>query len=359
MTVAASSCNVRVAVMGATGYAGAGVATYILGHPCAELIWVGSNTYQGARLDKACPWLRGRTNLVCQAQDVDLAARGADVVFMAQSNGFAMANAATALNLGAKVIDLSGDFRIKDTAVYERYYGRQQAAPELLAEAVYGLPEITGDAVRGARLVANTGCYPTGAVLGLYPLLAAGLISDQDIIIDATSGVSGAGRAKHALAYHYPEINETLTAYRVGNHQHTPEIEQALSVATGTNLVVTFTPHLAPISRGILSTCYARKAEREPVEGMAARCREALQAAYAGRPFVRIMPEGESPTTKATLGSNYCDIGVFEDPRAQRVIVVTAVDNLGRGAASQAIQNMNLMLGLDETLGINQPPLFP
>lgn len=354
-----SSCLAKVAVMGATGYAGANVAAQVLSHPRAELVWVGSNTYAGQPLSEACPWLRGRTNLVCQPQDVAAAARSADVVFMAQSNGFAMAHAAEALELGAKVIDLSGDFRIKDTATYEKYYGRPQTAPQLLAEAVYGLPEITGDAVRGARLVANTGCYPTGPILGLHPLIAAGLIDDRDIIIDAISGVSGAGRAKSTLAYHFPELNESLTAYRIATHQHTPEIEQALSTAAGRDLVVTFTPHLAPVTRGILSTCYARVAAGADPEGVAQRCRDALMVAYAGRHFIRVLPDGAVPSTKATMGSNYCDINVFEDRRARRAIVVAAVDNLGRGAATQAVQNMNLMLGLDETLGIDMPPVFP
>ncbi|MBD3176014.1 MAG: N-acetyl-gamma-glutamyl-phosphate reductase [Armatimonadia bacterium] len=351
--------RVKVAVMGATGYGGVGVATYILGHPQAELVWVGSGTYEGRRLDEACPWLRGRTDLVCVAQNPSQAAEAADVVFMAQPNGFAMDNAGKVLESGRKVIDLSGDFRIKDTAVYERYYGRPQTAPELLEEAVYGLPEITGDAVAGARLVANTGCYPTGPILALHPLLAAGLVTGEDIIIDAISGVSGAGRAKHALPFHFPEMNETLTAYRLGRHQHTPEIEQALGSARGEALALTFSPHLAPITRGILATCYARVPQEMDAEGAADRCRAELIQRYGASPFVRVLPAGEVPSTKATLGSNYCDINVFEDARTRRVIVVTAVDNLGRGAASQAVQNMNLMLGFGEALGIDQAPVFP
>jgi N-acetyl-gamma-glutamyl-phosphate reductase len=345
----------RISVLGATGYGGAQIIANLASHPGMEVVYAGSNTYAGQPLAEACPWLRGLTNLACEEQDPERAADGADLVVMAAPKGFAMKWAPMVLGRGVRVIDLSGDFRFRSPAVYEAWYGGTHAAPELCAEAVYGLPELWAYAVANARLVANPGCYPTGAILALYPLLADRLIDPATIIVDAKSGVSGAGRAKHQLGYHFPEMNENLMAYRVGDHQHTPEIEQALARAAGTEVRITFTPQLVPVTRGILETMYAT-----PSAGVtAATCREALRRAYEHRPYVRVLPEGASPATKATLGSNFCDVNVFDDKRTGRIVAIAAFDNIGRGQAHMAVQNMNLMLGLPESLGVPSAPTFP
>jgi N-acetyl-gamma-glutamyl-phosphate reductase len=345
--------NVRVAILGATGYGGVGVASCLLSHPAAELVWVGSNTFAGRPLAEACPWLRSLTQLVCRPENPEEAGREADVVFMAMQKGDAMKWAPIVLGLGKRVIDLSGDFRLRDPKVYEEWYGIAHSSPELCAEAVYGLPELHEHKIRVARLVANTGCYPVGPILGLYPLLREGLIEPQGIVVDAKSGVSGAGRARHTLAYHFPELNESMAAYRVGEHQHTPEIEQALSEAAGRGVLVSFTPHLIPVTRGIVATMYAT------ARSEADECRHALLAAYGNRPFVRVLPEGQCPSTKATFASNFCDLAVFDDRRTGRVIVLSALDNLARGAATQAVQAMNIMLGLEQRLGLPAVPVFP
>lgn len=344
-----------VAVLGATGYGGALCAASLIAHPGTELVYAGSNTYAGQPLAEACPWLRGLTEVVCEPQDAARAAELAEIVIMAAPKGVAMKWARPVLERGRRIIDLSGDFRFRDPAVYEEWYGIAHAAPELCAEAVYGMPELWAEEIAGARLLANPGCYPTGPILGLYPLLQERLIGSEGLIIDAKSGVSGAGRAKHALDYHFPELNEGMAAYRIGSHQHTPEIEQILARGAGAPLVLTFTPQLVPITRGILETMYAT-----PRGGATAReCREALQRAYAGRPYVRVLPEGAYPATKATAGSNFCDLNVFDDARTGRVVVVAALDNLGRGQAYMAIQNLNIMLGWEESLGIPTSPQFP
>ena len=329
------------------------MASCLLCHPAAELVWAGSNTFAGRPLAEACPWLRGLTDLGCRPENPEEAAAEADVVFMAMQKGEAMGWAPAVLAMGKKVIDLSGDFRFRDPKVYEEWYGIAHASPELCAEAAYGLPELYEDEIRAARLVANTGCYPVGPILGLFPLLREGLVEPAGIIVDAKSGVSGAGRARHTLAYHFPETNENMTAYRVGSHQHTPEIEQALSLAAGQDIVLSFTPHLVPVTRGILATMYAT------AKAAADDCHRTLVAAYANSPFVRVLPEGECPSTKATFASNYCDLAVFADPRTGRVIVLSALDNLARGASTQAVQAMNIMLGLEQGLGLPVAPVFP
>lgn len=341
--------------MGATGYGGAGVASILLAHPVAHLVHVASDTYVGQPLGEACPWLRGTTDLVCAPQDAEAAAALADIVVLAGSKGKAMEWAPPILEAGKRVLDLSGDFRLKSAHLYEEWYGIPHTAPFLCLEAAYGIPELASESIARARLVANPGCYPTGAILALFPLLQGGLIEPDGLVIDAKSGVSGAGRGSHGLSYHFPELNESVTAYKIGVHQHTPEIEQALSAAAGHEVTVTFVPHLIPVTRGILTTVYARPAN----SASASECAEALRAYYAGRRFVRVLAHGAMPTTKATCGSNYCDINTFEDARAGRLVVVSAIDNLGRGAATQAVQNLNLMLGLDEGLGIPVTPVFP
>ncbi len=351
----AGSHGARVAVLGATGYGGAIVVSDLLAHPHVEVTFAGSNTYAGKPLVEACPWLRGRTDLVCEKQDPAVAASRADFLVMAAPKGVAMKWAPEALEAGRRIVDLSGDFRFRDPAVYEKWYGIPHASPDLCAEAVYGMPEIAPEEVRPARLVANPGCYPSGAILPLYPVLERDLVDPETVVIDAKSGVSGAGRAKHALDYHFPEINETMQAYRIGSHQHTPEIEGFLRRAAGRDLTFTFTPQLVPITRGILTTIYATLRP----ERTAADCREAALERYRDRPYVRVLPEGAQPSTKLVFGSNFCDLNYFDDARTGRVVAVSAIDNLGRGQAHMAVQNLNLMLGCDESLGIPPAPQFP
>ena len=255
---------------------------------------------------------------------------------------------------GVRVLDLSADFRLKDPAAYRTWYGFEHLAPSLLGEAVYGLPELHREEIAAARLVAVPGCYPTSAVLGFSPLLACGLADPETIVIDSISGVSGAGR-KPELPTHFSEANESLKAYGVGKHRHTPEIEQELSGVAGRPVTVTFTPHLAPLTRGILTTITARLAAPRSTVDLLGVYREF----YRGRSFVRVLEEGHLPETKHVLHSNLCDVGLVSDARTGRVIVVSAIDNLVKGASGQAVQCFNLMAGLDERAGLWIPGLFP
>jgi N-acetyl-gamma-glutamyl-phosphate reductase len=257
------------------------------------------------------------------------------------------------LAAGKKVVDLSADYRLRDAAVYEAWY-QPHTSPELLAEAVYGLPELYREQARGARLVANPGCYPTSVALALAPLLKNALVDPASLIIDSKSGASGAGRSAKVDSL-YCEVNEGFKAYGVGKHRHTPEIEQTLSDLAGSPVTVNFTPHLLPVNRGILSTCYANLKGRADTAELVAIFAEH----YRRESFVRVHPQGSLPNVAFVRGSNYCDLGVVADPRTNRVIVVSAIDNLVKGAAGQAVQNMNLMLGLDEDAGLRVVPLFP
>ena len=275
---------------------------------------------------------------------------GADLVFCCLPHRVAMNTVPSLLEAGHRVVDFSADYRLRDFGVYETWYKTKHTSPERIADAVYGVPELYREDIKKARLVANPGCYPTGAILSLAPLLRAGLIKPDSIIVDAKSGVSGAGR-KADLGLQFGEVNEGFKAYGVGNHRHTPEIEQELSVALGDVVQVSFTPHLAPMTRGILSTIYAGG------EGGAdaSAVRAALRDAYADEPFIRLMPEGALPNVTQVAGSNYVDIGLVYDERTSRFIVVVAIDNLVKGASGAAVQNMNLMLGLPETQGLLHP----
>jgi N-acetyl-gamma-glutamyl-phosphate reductase len=277
----------------------------------------------------------------------------ADLVFTALPHESAMAAIPDILAAGARVIDLSADYRLQDPAVYAAWYA-PHTSPELLAEAVYGLPELYRAQIGAARLVANPGCYPTSVALALAPLLRAGLIDPASLIIDSKSGTSGAGRAAKIDSL-YCEVNEGFKAYGVGKHRHTPEIEQTLSALAGTPVVVSFTPHLLPVNRGILSTCYATLTAPTTTEDLLGL----FDGFYQNEPFVRVHPAGSLPNVAYVRGSNYCDVGLVCDPRTNRVIVISAIDNLVKGAAGQAIQNMNLLLCLDERTGLGVIPLFP
>ena len=344
----------KVAIAGASGYAGAELLRLLVQHPGVEVVAVTSETYTGKPVTKALPALSGFGDLTFEPLDVGRLASSAEVIFLGLPHTASAAPAAAFLEAGCQVIDLSADFRLREASVYEKWYQSSHTVPHLLAEAVYGLPELYRDAIRQARLVAVPGCYPTGALLGLYPLVRAGRIALDSIIVSAASGTSGAGR-KLDLALHFSEANENFKAYAVASHRHTPEMEQELSRLVRREVVLSFTPHLAPMTRGILSTIYATLA----AAGEAEAVYDLFSHAYKGEPFIRVLSPGAFPETKQVWGSNYCDIGFAVDARTSRVIVLTAIDNLVKGAAGQAIQAMNLMVGFEETLGLNAPPLFP
>jgi N-acetyl-gamma-glutamyl-phosphate reductase len=345
---------VRVAVAGASGYTGVELLRFLVQHPAVRVTQLTADTSVHRPIADVFPSLRGFIDATCQALDPAKLAVEADVVFLALPHKASMAVGADLLQRGALVVDLSADYRLVNPDAYPAWYGTTHAAPQLLAEAVYGLPELHRDAIARARLVAVPGCYPTSAILGLAPLVADGLIDPDTIVIDSISGVSGAGR-KPELPTHYAEANENLKAYGVGRHRHTPEIEQELSRLAGREITVSFTPHLAPLTRGILTTATASLSSRRSTAELLAR----YQRFYQERAFVRVLPEGVLPETKHVLHSNLCDIGLVSDARTGRVIVVSAIDNLVKGASGQAVQCFNVMTGLDERVGLWVPGLFP
>ncbi|MFZ5774854.1 MAG: N-acetyl-gamma-glutamyl-phosphate reductase [Thermodesulfobacteriota bacterium] len=341
----------RVGIVGASGYTGAELARILCNHPEVEISVATSRQYAGKPLSAAFPSLRGRADILCEDITGEALAERADFFFTAVPHQTAMGVVPALLAAGKKVVDLSADFRIHDAAVYEQWY-QPHTATEYLGEAIYGLPELHREAIRKARLVANPGCYPTSVILGLAPLLRAGLIDPETIVIDSKSGTSGAGRSAQVGTL-YCEVADGFKAYKVGDHRHTPEIEQELSLLAGKPLTVSFTPHLVPMSRGILSTIYAKAPA--PILGLNAM----YQEFYQGEEFVRVLPEGQYPATQYVRGANYCDIGGRYEPRAGRVIVVSVIDNVVKGAAGQAVQNMNLMAGFPEHTGLRIVPFFP
>lgn len=344
----------KVAVVGASGYAGAELLRLLVQHPGVEVVVVTSESYTGRPVAAALPSLAGLIDLSFEPLEPERLASVAEIVFLALPHAASAVPAASLLQAGCRVLDLSADFRLKDVATYERWYRTTHPVPHLLHEAVYGLPELYRDAIRQARLVAVPGCYPTGALLGLLPLVRTGRISLDSVIVSAASGTSGAGR-KLDLPLHFSEANENFKAYAVASHRHTPEIEQELSRITGGEITLTFVPHLSPMTRGILSTIYAALVSLPEIDTV----HDLFVQAYKGEPFIRILPVGSFPETKLVWGSNFCDIGLAVDVRTNRVIVITAIDNLVKGAAGQAIEIMNLMAGFEETLGLTAPPLFP
>ncbi len=323
-------------------------------HPDVEITSVISSSSSGEPIEAGFPHLTGLFAQPLDGVDPAEIAGKADVVFTATPSGVSGKLVPQLLEAGLKVIDLSGDFRLKDRAEYEQWYRHPAPPPAYLEEAVYGLCEVYGEHAAGARFISNPGCYPTATLLGLLPALEAGWIQPESIIIDAKSGVSGSGRGA-SLGVHFAEVNENFKAYKVNKHQHIPEIEQVLTEAAGKPVTVTFTTHLVPMTRGIMSTMYAgmngQHSESEFVE--------LYRNYYAGRPFVRVRSEGVLPATKEVSGSNYCDIGFAADPRTGRVTIVSVIDNVVKGAAGQAIQNLNLMMGWEETRGLGFTPVYP
>jgi N-acetyl-gamma-glutamyl-phosphate reductase len=345
---------IEVAIVGASGYGGGELLRLLAGHPGARVRTAVSETYAGQPVSAAFAGLAKRSDVVFTSYGDGTEVAQCDMVFLAQENGKAMHTVPHLLEAGCKVVDLSADFRLRDVALYETWYKQAHVAAGWNARAVYGLPEWNGAAIKEARLVGNPGCFPTASLLGLLPLFAHGLADPNSILVDAKSGVSGAGRSKWSQEYHFPEANESVGAYKVaGTHRHTPEIEQLLSQVTGAEIALTFTPHLIPMTRGILATCYATLKEK----GTTADLLKMYSAFYADAPFVAVRED--LPTTKQTLGSNMCHIGLAVDARLNRVTVVSVIDNLVKGMAGQAIQNMNLMFGFNETDGLTMGGVWP
>lgn len=338
----------RVAVVGASGYSGAELVRLLARHPRVRITVLGAHSEAGKALSALYPALRGLDLPVMEKLDRASLAGRAELAFLALPHTESMAVAPGLLAAGLKVVDLSGDFRLADKAQYEAFYKHPHSAPEALAEAVYGLCELHAGKVAQARLVANPGCYTTTSILPLYPLLQAGWIQAQGLVIDAKSGVTGAGR-KLVAATQFSEVDGNFSAYRVaGTHQHIPEIEQELSAAAGQPVTVTFTPHLLPLNRGILVTSYGMMAKA----GTEADLQDCLAGFYQGKPFARVLRGAELPTLRSVVGTNLIEMAVRLDPRSKRAIVFSATDNLIKGAAGQAVQNMNLMMGWPETAGL-------
>ncbi len=345
--------KLKVGIVGVSGYGGGELARLLAAHPEVELTYVTSGTYAGQPLRAALPGITPGLELTCETFDPARCIDLCDFVFLAGEAGLAMKIAPPLLEVGKKIVDLSADFRLEDPAVYKEWYKAEHTAPHLLEDAVYGLPEINRIAIETAQLVANPGCHVTAAVLALAPLLDAKMVDAKSLIADSLSGVSGAGRSKFGLDYHFAEVNESMRPYGVGGvHRHTPEIEQALSQVAGEPITLTFTPHLVPITRGILTTAYAALTGDLDLH-------ELYQDYYLGAWFVEVSEPGQFPATKHVYGTNYCHIGLAVDPRTNRVIVVSAIDNLIKGAAGQAVQNMNLMCGFDETAGLAMSAVWP
>jgi N-acetyl-gamma-glutamyl-phosphate reductase len=342
------SRKLKVAIIGATGYTGGELVRLLLQHPNAEIAaLLRLSSEEALPLHKAHPHLRGLTKLECVPYD-DSLLDGVDAAFLAVPNGVGMELAPKLLEKGVKVIDLSADFRFRNHETYERWYRKSHSAKDLLAEAVYGLPEIRREQIRNARLVANPGCYPVSALLALAPLLRRKLVHLDSIVIDSKSGVSGAGRSRLEVGYLFTELDEDFRAYGVANHRHTPEMEQEFSELAGESVRLTFTPHLVPMVRGIFTTAYARLTEPLSTEDV----HKVYELDYAREPFVRLLEIGELPRVKAVVGSNFCDVSVVVDERTQRVIALSAIDNLVKGASGNAVQCFNLMFNLDERTGL-------
>ena len=345
---------INAGIIGASGYTGVELARILGNHPEVKLTIATSRQYAGQRLSEVFPNLRSKVDLICENPSIDEICARADVLFAAVPHKTAMDLVPQLLAAGKKVIDLSADFRIRDQATYEKWY-QPHSSPEFLARAVYGLPELYRSKIARTELVANPGCYPTSIILGLAPLLKAGAIDTTTIIADSKSGTTGAGRGAQ-MAMLFCEVHDGFRPYKVGRtHRHTPEIEQELSVLAGAPVTMTFTPHLLPVARGILSTIYATL---QPGFDQR-RIYELYEKMYGAEPFVRVLPPGQFAATQFVRGSNFCDLSFSIDPATNRIIVMSTIDNIVKGASGQAVQNMNIMYGYPESLGLEAIPLFP
>jgi N-acetyl-gamma-glutamyl-phosphate reductase len=341
---------IKVGVVGGTGYSGVELLRLLAAHPEADVRVITSRKEAGTPVSDIFQSLRGRYSLAfSDPAQADLTQ--CDVVFFATPNGVAMNQADALLKAGVRVVDFSADFRIKDVALWERWYKMSHASPHLVSEAIYGLPEMFRQQIRGARLVANPGCYPTATQLGFLPLVEAGVVDVDHLIADTKSGVSGAGR-KEELGLLYGETADSLKAYSVAGHRHQPEVEQGLTIAAGKPVHVTFVPHLTPMIRGIHCTLYARITREADFQKL-------FEERFAGEPFVDIMPPGSQPDTRSVRASNMCRIAIHRPQNGDTLVVLAVEDNLVKGAAGQAIQNMNIMFGLPETQGLSGLPVLP
>lgn len=345
---------IKVGIIGATGYAGQELVRLLLQHRETEIVWYGSRSYVDEKFSSVFGNVFQIVEDICKSDDLHELSRQADVIFTATPQGYLAGVLDDEILNNCKVIDLSADYRIKDVAVYEKWYGIEHKSPQYIKEAVYGLCEINREQIKGARLIANPGCYPTCSTLAIYPLAKAGLIDMSTLIIDAKSGTSGAGRGAK-IPNLYCEVNENIKAYGVSTHRHTPEIEEQLGYAAGKPVTLNFTPHLIPMNRGILITAYATYREGTTPE----QIRRAYEEAYKEEYFVRVLEEGVCPETKWVEGSNFVDVNVKVDERTGRAIMMGAMDNITKGAAGQAVQNMNLMFGLEESEGLRLIPMVP
>lgn len=341
---------IKVGIVGGTGYTGVELLRLLAQHPEVALTAITSRAEAGSAVADMFPSLRGRVNLTF-SDPATAPLRDCQMVFFATPNGVAMQQARALLDAGVRVVDLAADFRIKDIAVWEKWYGMTHVAPDLVAEAVYGLPEMNRAQIKSARLVANPGCYPTAVQLGFLPLIEAGCVDAGYLIADAKSGVSGAGRKAetHSL---FAEASDNFKAYGVAGHRHLPEIRQGLAGLAGKEVGLTFVPHLTPIIRGIHATLYARIAREEDFQTLYEKC-------FSGEPFVDILPARSHPDTRSVRAANVCRIAVHRPQGGDTLVVLSVIDNLVKGAAGQAVQNMNLMFGFDECLGLTQIPVLP
>lgn len=345
---------IKAGIIGATGYAGQELVRLLLQHKDVDIVWYGSRSYVDQKFSSVFGNVFKIVEDICKGDDLEKLAEEADVIFTATPQGYLAGVLTESVLSKAKVIDLSADYRIKDVATYEKWYGIKHKSPQFIDEAVYGLCELNRDKVKKARLVANPGCYPTCSTLSIYPLAKAGLIDMSTLIIDAKSGTSGAGRGAKVPNL-YCEVNENIKAYGVATHRHTPEIEEQLGYTSGGQVTLNFTPHLIPMNRGILITAYASYKKGVTEE----QIRKAYEDAYKDEYFVRVLEPGVCPETKWVEGSNFVDVNVKVDERTHRVIMMGAMDNITKGAAGQAVQNMNIMFGLSEQEGLRLVPMVP
>jgi N-acetyl-gamma-glutamyl-phosphate reductase len=341
---------IRIGIVGATGYAGAELVRILSGHPDVSLMVLTSRQYAGQSFEKIYPAFKGLIGLNCENYDADKICSQTDVIFLALPHKLPMAFAPDLLKHGKKVIDLSADFRFSDPAKYEAVY-QPHTSKELFSQSVYGLSEVFTDQIKNAALIGNPGCYPTSVILPLYPLLKADLIDVATIIADSKSGASGAGRSL-SLTTHISEITESFKAYKVTGHRHKPEMDEVLTGAAGQSVDITFIPHLLPMSRGMESTIYASLKKDVTPEDI----HHCLSAFYADCPFIRLYDHGIATDTANVRGTNFCDIGFVLEKDKKRIVMMSVIDNLVKGAAGQAVQNMNIMLGLEETAGLNTMP---
>ena len=341
---------INVGIVGGTGYTGVELLRLLVAHPQVALQVITSRANAGTPVSQMFSSLRGYVDLPFTHPD-EAHLEQCDLVFFATPNGIAMQQARALLEAGVRGIDLSADFRLQDITAWEKWYGMSHACPDLVAEAVYGLPEVNREKIKSARLVANPGCYPTAVQLGFIPLLEAGVIESNSLIADAKSGVSGAGR-KAEIATLFPEAADNFKAYGVGGHRHLPEIRQGLACVAGKPVGLTFVPHLTPMIRGIHATLYGRLTGETDLQAL-------FEQRYANEPFVDVMPAGSHPETRSVRGANHCRIAVHRPQCGDTVVVLSVIDNLVKGAAGQAVQNMNIMFGLPETTALNNVPLLP